>query len=379
MISIPKLQQELDSLQFNARLRRLHTQKGMVCHSSFCSNDYLGLKNDSRLVHAAQKALKDWGVGTGSAHLIEGHTQVHHALEEKLADFVGAEKALLFSTGYMANLAVLTTFAEKEDVIVMDKLNHASLIDGAQLSRASMVRYAHNDLTALARRLAKIKSGCGMIVSDSVFSMDGDVAPIQGLIEQARTGEHALFLDEAHGIGVMGPEGRGAYAQAGEALGEQFLLMGTFGKALGTAGAFVAGQRDVIDYLINKARPFIYTTAMPASLAAATLTSLSIIESDEGDDLRTQLATNIAQFRSGALSLGWDLMESETAIQPILVGREDVAVALSERLAEQGFRVPAIRPPTVPEGQSRLRVTLTAQHNSEQIEQFLDALGVCGE
>ncbi len=379
MIQVSKLRNELNELQSQAQLRSLITQTANPSMPSFCSNDYLGLKHDSRLIEAAQQAIDVWGVGTGSAHLIEGHTQIHAQLEERLAEFVGADKALLFSTGYMANLAVLTAFAKSDNVIVMDKLNHASLIDGAQLSQAKFQRYNHNDMAALQRRLSRLDLGQAMVVSDSVFSMDGDIAPITELVAEARMGQHSLFLDEAHGLGVIGPKGRGAFAESGETLDDRFILMGTMGKAFGTAGAFVAGQSDVIDYLVNKARPFIYTTAMPAAIAAATLKSLNIIESNEGDDLRARLAENITYFRSSAKDLGWNLMNSATAIQPILMGSSERAVQASQALAQKGFRVPAIRPPTVPKGLSRLRVTLMASHSKDHIDQFLTALGRCDD
>ena len=338
---------------------------------SFCSNDYLGLAADPRLAEALCAATARYGVGSGAAHLISGHTRAHHMLEEELADWLGCERALLFSTGYMANLGVPGALLRRGDVILQDRLNHASLIDGAQLSAATLRRYAHADMAALERLLGG-HTGNVLIATDGVFSMDGDVAPLRRLAALARAYDAPLMVDDAHGFGVLGPHGRGSAEAAGLGPGEVAVYMATLGKALGTAGAFVAGCADLIETLIQSARSYIYTTAMPAALAEASRASLRIVREESWR--RERLRELVNRFRLGAESLGLCLMDSATPIQPILLGDARTALAWSEALLEQGILVTAIRPPTVPEGSARLRITLSATHQEADLERLLEAL-----
>lgn len=338
---------------------------------SFCSNDYLGLAADPRLAEAMCAATARYGVGSGAAHLISGHTRAHHMLEEELADWLGCERALLFSTGYMANLGVPGALLRRGDVILQDRLNHASLIDGAQLSAATLRRYAHADMAALERLLGE-HTGNVLIATDGVFSMDGDVAPLRRLAALARHYDALLMVDDAHGLGVLGPHGRGSAEAAGLGPDEVAVHMGTLGKALGTAGAFVAGCADLIETLIQSARSYIYTTAMPAALAEAARASLRIAREESWR--RERLRELVSRFRLGAESLGLCLMDSDTPIQPILLGDARTALAWSEALLEQGILVTAIRPPTVPEGSARLRITLSATHQEAHLERLLEAL-----
>ena len=338
---------------------------------AFCSNDYLGLAADPRLAEAMNRGVARYGVGSGAAHLISGHSQAHHALEEELAEFTGRERALLFSTGYMANLGVIGALLGRADSVLEDRLNHASLIDGGLLSRARFRRYAHADVLALDAQLAQAP-GRRLVVSDGVFSMDGDVAPLTDLASTC--GRHGawLMIDDAHAIGVLGPRGRGSVAAAGLGQDEVPVLMGTLGKALGTSGAFVAGSEALIETLIQQARPYIYTTAMPPAVAEATRASLRIAA--EEDWRRERLQGLIARFRHGAGRIGLQLMESTTPIQPVILGSSERANRWSEALHNQGILVAAIRPPTVPEGSARLRVTLSAAHSVAQVEALLSVL-----
>lgn len=339
----------------------------------FCSNDYLGLSRDPRVVAALQSAAARYGAGSGASHLVTGHSREHHALEEELAAFVGRERALLFSTGYMANLGVIATLLGRNDRVFEDRLNHASLIDAALLSRAELVRYPHCDMAALEEKLTTTeKRGAGIIVTDGVFSMDGDVAPVAELAAVARRNDAWLMVDDAHGLGVLGPRGRGTLAAAGATQTDVPLLMGTLGKAFGTQGAFVAGDTEVIELLVQKARTYIYTTALPPAVAAATRVALRIAAAEE--ERRARLSDNIARFRDGAARLGLALMPSPTAIQPIAIGSSRQALFVSEALWQRGFWVTAIRPPTVPDGTARLRVTLCATHDLRQVDRLLEAL-----
>jgi len=338
---------------------------------SFCSNDYLGLAADPRLAEAMCAATARYGVGSGAAHLISGHTRAHHMLEEELADWLGCERALLFSTGYMANLGVPGALLRRGDVILQDRLNHASLIDGAQLSAATLRRYAHADMAALERLLGE-HTGNVLIATDGVFSMDGDVAPLRRLAALAAHYDAPLMVDDAHGLGVLGPHGRGSAEAAGLGPGEVAVYMATLGKALGTAGAFVAGSADLIETLIQSARSYIYTTAMPAALAEASRASLRIVREESWR--RERLRELVNRFRLGAESLGLCLMDSDTPIQPILLGDARTALSWSEALLEQGILVTAIRPPTVPEGSARLRITLSATHQEADLDRLLEAL-----
>ena len=337
---------------------------------NFCSNDYLGLAADPRIKQAVcDDNTAGWG--SGAAHLVTGHHLHHHLLEDELADWLGVERVLLFSTGYMANLAVQQTLMQKGDLILGDKLNHASLIDGALASGADFKRYPHLDYQTLEKRLESSEAPT-LIVSDSVFSMDGDLADIRQLQTLANKHQAWLLVDDAHGLGVLGAEGRGGFDHFELKIGADTVLVGTFGKAFGTSGAFVAGSSVLIESLIQFARPFIYTTAMSPMNALATRTALKILR--EGEDLRDQLHANIRLFREGAVALGLDLMPSESAIQPILLGGSAKAMAWSEKLKKQGLWVAAIRPPTVPKNQARLRITLSAGHQVEHIEQLLVVL-----
>jgi len=338
---------------------------------SFCSNDYLGLANDPRVVAALRQGAEQYGVGAGASHLVSGHSRAHHALEEELAVFVGAQRALLFSTGFMANLGAVTALAERHSLIAEDRLNHASLIDAARLARARTRRYPHADVDALRRQLGMEKN-LALILTDAVFSMDGDVAPLEALAALAREQGAWLLADDAHGLGVRGPQGQGSLAAAGLAPAGEVILMGTLGKALGVFGAFVAGDGELIELLIQRARSYIYTTALPAAVAEATRAALRIVR--EEDWRRERLCQLIARFRAGAAQLGFTLAESETPIQPLRVGEASAAVALGDELRTRGFLVPAIRPPTVPAGSARLRVSLSAAHTPEQVDQLLGAL-----
>ena len=340
---------------------------------AFASNDYLGLAGDARLVEAAREGARRHGVGAGASHLVSGHCEAHASLERELAAFVapcaGAE-ALLFGSGYLANIAVLSALCGREDAVFADKLNHACLNDGAQLSRARFVRYAHGDIGALQRRLAATPARRKVIATDAVFSMDGDIAPLPGLFDLARAHDALLLVDDAHGFGVLG-DGRGSLAHFGIA-SERVVYMGTLGKAAGVCGAFIAAHPAVIATLLQTARPYIYTTASPALLAEAVRTALAILRDDAAR--RARLAERIAQLRDGARGLPWTLATSHTPIQPLIVGADGTAVALAERLWREGIYVPAIRPPTVPEGSARLRISLSAAHTEAHVDQLLDAL-----
>lgn len=339
---------------------------------TFCSNDYLGLAGDPRVIEALATGAREWGAGSGAAHLVNGHARPHHALEEELAAFAGRERALLFSTGYMANLGVGSALLSRGDAVFEDRLNHASLIDAGQRPQVRFARYRHADTADLDRRLAKSEADETLVLTDGVFSMDGDIAPLSALA--AVCGRHSarLVVDDAHGFGVIGPGGRGSVAEAGLSSTEVPVVIGTLGKAFGTFGAFVAGDADLIETLIQHARSYIYTTALPPAVAEATRTSLRI--AIEADDRRAHLGALIARFREGAAALGLELMDSPTPIQPLLIGDAGEALALSDALLEEGILVTAIRPPTVPPGTARLRVTFSAAHGVEQVDRLLAAL-----
>lgn len=339
---------------------------------TFCSNDYLGLANHPAVIRAFQQAANEYGVGSGAAHLVNGHSRPHQALEEALAAFTGRERALLFSTGYMANLGVANALLERHDTLYQDRLNHASLIDAGLLSGAKVIRYPHNDMAHLQTRLAAQANGQKMILTDGVFSMDGDVAPTRKLATLAQQHDAWLMVDDAHGFGVLGENGAGLLEAEHLTQTDVPILMATLGKALGTAGAFVAGSHDLIEYLIQTARTWIFTTAQPPAVAAATLASLQIVQNEP--ERRAHLRSLIQQFREGATQLGLPLMNSATAIQPILIGSSAQAVALSRQLEAQGIWVAAIRPPTVPPNTARLRVTLSAAHTATDVERLLAAL-----
>jgi 8-amino-7-oxononanoate synthase len=338
---------------------------------SFCSNDYLGLANHPQLIAALQHGAEQYGVGAGAAHLVSGHTQAHQELEIALADFVGKPAALLFSTGYMANLGAVQALVGKGDTVLADKLNHASLNDAMQLSRAKVQRYRHNDVAQLAQMLEKTNSGRKLVITDAVFSMDGDLASLPELLALCEQHDAWLLVDDAHGFGVLGDGGRGSLSHSCIA-SPRIIYMATLGKAAGVSGAFVAAEQVVIDTLINHARSYVYTTATPPALASALLASLQLIEQGEG--LRAHLQGLIAQLRSGLHGLTWKLMPSTTAIQPMLIGNNQQALKLSESLRERGIWVAAIRPPTVPQGTARLRITLSAAHRAADVTRLIEAL-----
>lgn len=336
----------------------------------FCSNDYLGLANHPEVVAALGQAATRWGVGSGAAHLVNGHSAAHEVLEEELADFTGRPRALLFSTGYMANLGVISALAGRGDTVFEDRLNHASLLDGALLSRAHLRRYPHGDWATLARLATEVPPR--LIATDGVFSMDGDLAPLPELARIAAETGAWLLVDDAHGLGVLGREGRGTLSQMRLDPKQVPLLMGTLGKAFGTFGAFVAGPEEVIEMLIQRARSYVYTTATPPALAEATRTSLAIARREEWR--RERLQALIARLRTGASQLGLPLADSETPIQPLMAGSAARALAWSQALELAGILVTAIRPPTVPEGTARLRITLSASHTADDVDRLLDAL-----
>lgn len=338
---------------------------------AFCSNDYLGLAGHPALRAALQEGVERWGAGSGASHLVSGHYAVHDQLEARLAAFVGCERALYFSTGYMANLGVLQAFGGRGDTIYSDRLNHASLIDGALLTRATVQRYPHADVAALERLLEKPASGQRLIVTDAVFSMDGDIAPLAKLLDLAERFDAWLVVDDAHGFGVLGPGGGGALAEAGLA-SWRLLQMGTLGKAAGLSGAFVAGQSEVIEWLLQRARTYVFTTGSPPALAHALLTSLDLIE--RGDTLRAHLAALIDALRSRLGLSRWQVLPSRTAIQPVVIGDNAETLAVGRALREEGLWVPAIRPPTVPPGTARLRISLSAAHSFDDVERLATAL-----
>ncbi|MBN8894475.1 MAG: 8-amino-7-oxononanoate synthase [Rhodanobacter sp.] len=339
---------------------------------SFCSNDYLGLAQHPSLVAALARAAGEQGVGSTSAHLICGHRRTHAQLEEALAAWTGRERALLFSTGYMANLGVLQALLSRGDVCVQDKLNHACLLDGAKLSGAELKRYPHADVAAAARQLAASPEAAALLATDGVFSMDGDVAPLRALAQQCAREHATLMVDDAHGLGVLGDDGAGSLSAAKLDQHEVPLLMATLGKALGCSGAFVAGPAALIEGLIQFARPYIYTTAMPPALAGAALEAVRLAQSETWR--RHKLAALIARFRAGAAQLGLPLMDSASAIQPLRLGDARAALQAAQALERRGLLVVAIRPPTVPAGQARLRITLSAAHEEAQVDRLLDAL-----
>ncbi|OAI12922.1 8-amino-7-oxononanoate synthase [Methylomonas koyamae] len=339
---------------------------------NFCSNDYLGLANHPDVVAAFRSGADRYGCGSGAAHLICGHSSAHHALEQELAAFTGRERALLFSTGYMANLGAISALVGRGDYVFEDRLNHASLLDGGLLSGARFQRYRHADSEDLQAKLARAQ-GRALIVSDGVFSMDGDVAPLPELARLADACQAGLLIDDAHGFGVLGRNGGGVVEHFGLSAEQVPILMGTLGKAFGAFGAFVAGSAELIEYLIQKARTYVFTTAMPAAVAEATRAGLRLLQAESWR--REQLQALIGHFRRGAEQQGLQLMDSATAIQPLVVGDSGRALAASRQLADLGFWVGAIRPPTVPAGSARLRITFTAHHSLQQVDALLAALG----
>ncbi|SDW38046.1 8-amino-7-oxononanoate synthase [Pseudomonas syringae] len=341
---------------------------------AFCNNDYLGLASHPEVVAAWQAGAERWGVGGGASHLVIGHSAPHHELEEALAELTGRPRALLFSNGYMANLGAVTALVGQGDTVLEDRLNHASLLDAGLLSGARFSRYLHNDVDSLGARLEK-SVGDTLVVTDGVFSMDGDIADLPALAQAAKAKGAWLMVDDAHGFGPLGANGAGIVEHFGLSLEDVPVLVGTLGKSFGTSGAFVAGSEELIETLIQFARPYIYTTSQPPALACATLKSLQLLRSEHWR--REHLANLIQQFRRGAEQLGLQLMDSFTPIQPIMIGDAGRALRLSQLLRERGLLVTAIRPPTVPAGSARLRVTLSAAHSEAHVQLLLNALEQC--
>lgn len=345
---------------------------GRTC-IGFSSNDYLGLASHPALIQAFQQAAERYGAGSGASHLVSGHSVEHQALEEELAEFTGRPRALLMSTGYMANIGVIRALTDRGDTVVQDRLNHASLLDGGFLSRAAFQRYPHGDLSA-AEDLLLQGAGQKLLASDGVFSMDGDLAPLPALAELAHRSGAWLMIDDAHGFGVLGATGRGIVEHCAMSLAQVPVLVGTLGKAFGTFGAFVAGSEMLIETLIQFARTYVYTTALPPAVAAATRVALRLVDAEAWR--RLHLREMIDHFRSGAAAHGLPLLDSVTPIQPVVIGDDARVMRISEQLLAAGFWVGAIRPPTVPAGSARLRVTLNASHRKEDINALLDALAV---
>lgn len=375
------LQNELATIQANNLYRRcqvLDSPQGVEIecagkrYLNFSSNDYLGLANHPELVKAFCNAVNHYGIGSGAAHLICGHTKAHQALEEELADWLGRERALLFSTGYMANLGVISSLLSNSDAVFEDRRNHASLLDGGLLSGARFQRYHHIDCDDLQRRLEQSTASRKLIVTDGVFSMDGDLAPLQSLSATAQQNEAWLMVDDAHGIGVMGAQGQGSLQSAELDQSQVPVLMATLGKAIGTFGAFVAGSEELIEYLIQRARTYIYTTAMPAAIAGATRTSLKIVQRENWR--REKLVELVIHFQKGLKQLGIEPVSSTTPIQPIILGESRRALEISNTLKQQGIWVTAIRPPTVATGTARLRVTFSCHHKFEHVDRLLETL-----
>jgi 8-amino-7-oxononanoate synthase len=377
---LASLQRELDQRKIDGllRQRRLldspqaeHIVANEQPYLSFCSNDYLGLANRPELIAAMQKAAGDSGVGSGASNLITGHHRYHDALEKQLAAFVELPAALLFSTGYMANIGVLGALTGRGDAIFADKLNHACLNDGAYFSHAEFQRYPHNDVAALEKLLQASTAKHKLIAADAVFSMDGDIAPIPEYLALCEKYDAYLYLDDAHGFGVLGEHGKGSLNHF-KVKSPRIIMMATLGKAAGVAGAFVAGEQVVIDYLIQKAKSYVYSTPAPPALSATLSASVQLIE--QGDDLRANLNRSIAYLKNNLKLNQWQLMDSDTPIQPLVVGGNKEALALSEYLQTCGILVPAIRPPTVPVGTARLRISLSAAHTLDDMKKLVEAI-----
>ena len=378
------LQAQLDQRQQQFLYRhRTHVASG--CNSvlqvegkalvNFCSNDYLGLASHPEIAAALKAGVDQYGTGSGASHLISGHSSAHQQLEEQLAEFTGRPRALLFSTGYMANMGVINALVGRHDLVLEDQLNHASLLDGGHLSRADYKRYKHNNLQQLDYLLGNSTASRKLIVTDGVFSMDGDLAPLPQLSELAAQHNGWLMVDDAHGMGVLGATGAGLVEQQGLSVEQVPVLMGTLGKSFGTFGAFIAGSEALIETLIQFARTYIYTTALPPAIAAASSASLAIVRREHWR--REHLQSLIRRFRSGAQQLGLQLMDSQTPIQPVLINNDQLVMQINQQLRSRGFMVGAIRPPTVPAGSGRLRITLSANHSHQQIDQLLDNLQAC--
>ena len=369
-------QQQLAERQKQHLLRTVRVFDGNLCddrpYRAFINNDYLGLANHSALKKAFTVGAEKYGVGSGASHLLGGHSHAHQQLEEELAAFTGRDRALLFSTGYMANLGVLTALLSKGDCVLQDKLNHASLIDGGLASRADFRRYLHADVNSLEKHLLRTTGKKTIVATDGVFSMDGDIAPLPALSALCKKNEALLMVDDAHGFGVLGKTGAGSCEHFLLAQQDVPVLMGTLGKAMGSFGAFVAGSHDMIDMLIQFARTYVYTTAIPPAQAAVTSAALRLLSTESWR--RDKLQSNIIFFRQQAQQRALPLMDSSTAIQPLIVGSSERVMRVDEKLRARGFLVGAVRPPTVAEGAARLRITLSATHEEKDITQLLDAI-----
>jgi len=373
-------QRKLRDAQGRIRVRRTVTRRDGVrlelngqWLTGFCSNDYLGLSQQFGVVSALQDAAAREGAGATASHLICGHHALHEALEQEVADWLGYPRALLFGSGFAANLAVQQALlTEEDDVCVQDRLNHASLLDATRLAGCRLRRYPHLDTEGALRQLKHAAEGAAMLVTDGVFSMDGDIAPLRSLSLVARMQQALLYVDDAHGVGVVGEHGRGCVAEAGLGVADVPLQLVTLGKALGGSGAVVVGNDALIQHLAETARPYIYTTAVPPAQAAAALAAVKLARRD--DWRREKLAELVGVFRAGARQHGLELMPSDTPIQPLLCGAESTVMALSAALEAAGFLVSAIRPPTVPEGKARLRVTLSALHTVPEVRALTDAI-----
>ena len=339
---------------------------------NFCGNDYLGLSQHFAVVGALQDAASREGAGGVGSHLVCGHHQLHDALEREVADWLGTPRALLFGSGYLANLAVVQALLGDEDVCVQDRLNHASLIDAARLAGCRLRRYPHADAEGAIRQLRSMPEGAAMLATDGVFSMDGDIAPLRELALVARVQKALLYVDDAHGIGVVGPDGRGSVAANKLGVADVPLQLATLGKALGGYGAVVAGDADLIQHLSETARSYIYSTALPPAQAAASLAAVKLARAEHWR--RTKLDELIGRFRERAQRAGLELMDSQTAIQPVICGDDDTALAMAAGLEQAGYWVAAIRPPTVPEGRARLRVTLSALHGVADVDGLVEAM-----
>lgn len=339
---------------------------------NFCSNDYLGLAGHADISLALKQAADLYGTGSGASHLVSGHSVVHCELEERLAEYTGRPRALLFSTGYMANIGAINALIGRRDLILQDQLNHASLLDGGRLSQADFKRYKHVDMASLEQRLEQSSAERKLIVSDGVFSMDGNLAPLREISSLAKKHSAWLMVDDAHGVGVLGQQGGGLVEELKMSVEQVPVLVGTLGKSFGTFGAFVAGSEALIETLIQFSRSYIYTTALPPAIAAATLASLKIVREETWR--RDKLGQLVARFRRGAKQIGLQLAESNTPIQPVLINSDEKVMQVGQQLRAAGFLVGAIRPPTVPVGTGRLRITFSANHSEEQVDQLVAAL-----
>jgi len=338
---------------------------------AFCSNDYLGLAAEPAIAEAVAEAARQHGVGSGASHLISGHHSLHEALESRLADFTGMERALSFSTGYLANFALITAIAGRGDAVFSDALNHASLIDACRLSRADVHRHPHKDVRSLASNLARSTARRKLVVTDAVFSMDGDIAPLPEYLALCERHDAMLVVDDAHGFGVLGASGRGTLALLGVS-SPRIAYMATLGKAAGVAGAFVAGSAGMIEWLLQKGRTYIFTTAAPPLLSAGAMKALELIE--HGDHRRRHLRRLVARLREGLRPARWSLLDSETAVQPLVIGGNAETLRVADALLAEGVWVPAIRPPTVPAGAARLRISLSAAHTEAHVDRLVEAL-----